>query len=191
MNQQTTQKIKAWNTGIIVVMVLMVAVIGAELIVPKPSLNKISQDNIKKQRDLRFSNNETEMKINSINADINKLVYQGNVETVTPKILAQVNQIASANKVDVKSFRPQKPLEFESLQRLPFTVLTSGKFSQVVSFVRQIDEQSTLFSVTLLQVSASDGETDNVTATIGMSAFIKSEVVVEPPSTTRQPTGKQ
>lgn len=175
MNPQTKQQLKTWNSVIVGMMILMVGVIIAELIIPKPTLESKSRENMTKQRDLRFANDATEKRVNEIEAEVSKLCYTGNVETVTPKILAQVNQIAAANKIEVKSFRPQKPLDFDGLQRLPFTVLASGKYSQIVSFVRQIDEQSTLFSVYLLQVSASDGETDMVSATIGMAAFIQPE----------------
>lgn len=168
---QLGNDVKTWNLVIVFAAITLAAVAVGEFVIPKASMVTERNKVAKKQEEMRIENKHKADRITVLEKQIKERAFTGNAEEVTPKVLAQVNAVAAKDKITVKSFRPQKPVVSDGIARLAYTVQLTGKFKDIVSFVRTGDEQSTIFGVSLLQVSAADGETDTVNATVGVTAF--------------------
>lgn len=170
---QLGNNVLTWNLVIIVSAIVIVGVFVAEFFLPEPVMSKERQRYTAQVRETKLETEEAKEQLVILTDALERFTYSGQAEAVTPKILEQVNQLAETKSVNVKSFRPQRIEPSEGLVKLPYVLQISGTYPNVVSFVRTIDEPSTLFSVYLLQVAAADGETDQVNATVGIVAFAR------------------
>lgn len=173
MNLQLGNNSATWNVVIILGMILLVGLCAAEILIPKPGHIVAERRYQREKIELTAAIQKAEDTLKSHTAEVEQLTYTGIPDSITPRILEQVNQIAKTNNVNVKSFRPQRVEAGDGIVRLPYILLVDGKFTDVVSFVRTADEPSTLFSVNLLQTAAADGQSDRVNATIGLVAFTR------------------
>lgn len=182
----------SWTFASGIAVVLLLAVVVLELVIPKPSLTAEHNKAIQKRDDLKHQVKMARARLEEKKDAVNKYSFKGTAEEVTPKILQVVNKVAADHKVAVKTFRPQKDTTSDGIVVLPYVLQIEGHYPDVLAFVKNADEPSTLFSVHLLQVAAADGETDNVNATIGIVAFALLPQETKPATTKpTQATNKQ
>lgn len=167
---QLGNNVLTWNLVIGFSVLLFAATLAFDLLVPKPSKQQAYAAHLSKKSDIEIETLQAKRKLEEAQTVLETYTFQGHPETVTPKILEQVSAIARNHNIAIKSFRPQKTDAEEGIARLPFVVLVEGTYPNLVSFVKALDEPSVLLGVNLLQVSAADGETDRVNATLGLVA---------------------
>ena len=92
-------------------------------------------------------------------------------EKITPIALARLTAMMSNQKVNMVGFRPQKPIETTSLVQVPFNLSVDGRFSDVVALVDKIEKSDSKLAISQFTMASSEGETDLVTASIGLVAF--------------------
>lgn len=170
MNIELGHNVKTWNLVIGLALVLLVAVAAYDLIVPKPSVQK---ERVRMNREIRkaeIDRNEAEAKLAALTANPPK-AFEVLPEKATPQILAEVTRLAGESKVNVKSFRPQRPDMNGAMARLTYVVLADGTFDQAMSFAKALDAADNRIGVTQIQFASADGETDKVNVTIGIVAY--------------------
>lgn len=118
-------------------------------------------------------------------------MWEGVSESVTSQILQSVTVIAKTQNINLKSFRPQTAVADGDLSRNNYVVLIEGSFPQVVGFIRSIDTPSSRLGISLVQVSASDQETDSVNATVGIVAYVKMPDATEVAKNEKKATGSE
>ena len=183
MNLEFGNNKQTWNIVIGACLVTMLGIAIGDMLIPKPNAARERKRFTQETQKIKAEINEGEQRLATETVTVQRYTYKGDPETVTPKILDHVNQLAKTNAIKVKSFRPQKAQEADGIVRIPYTVQVEGKYKDVVAFIKSVDEPSTLFSVNLLQLSAADGESDTVNATVGISAFsLLPEKVKETPT---------
>jgi len=177
---------KTWNVVCALALVMMLVIALADMFIPKPT-------EAKEIASRHQQVNELERKIKSDEDYLQELIledtgmWEGDQEVVTPKILQAVSQLAAANKVNLKSFRPQSPVSDGDTIRAHFVILADGKFPDIAAFLRALDSSSTKVGTNVVQIASADQESDQINATIGIVAYIKAPVVVAAnrrPSTT-------
>lgn len=104
--------------------------------------------------------------------EVNGMVWTISVEELGPTALGAVNKMIDPKKLKVTSFRPQRALPVKGLTMVPYTLSVEGSFLDVVSLARNIDKDPNKMSVTMLQISSADANTDKVAATINLTAFV-------------------
>jgi len=92
-------------------------------------------------------------------------------EEVGPVAMAKVNDLALANHLKIDSFRPARIVDNNGLEQIPFQVTVDGVYPNVIAFTRALEHSPAHFAVNQVQMSAADGNTDNVASTIGIIAF--------------------
>ncbi|MBB6053046.1 hypothetical protein [Armatimonas rosea] len=107
-------------------------------------------------------------------------LWQGDTDTISAAILAQLTQEANLLKVKVSAFRPQRTLTLPELTELPFTVQLAGPYPAIQAFAASFDRPSSKLALRSIQLASSDASSDAVTATLGISAYVSGQVTVAP-----------
>jgi Tfp pilus assembly protein PilO len=97
----------------------------------------------------------------------------GEPDKISPALLSEVTELAQATGLKVNSFRPQRTIELGELTQLPYVLTVEGSFTSVASLLRRLEEPKRKIATTLVQINSADGASDTVTATIGMSVYIR------------------
>lgn len=170
MNIELGHNVKTWNLVIAFALVLLVAVAAFDLLVPKPSVQKERVRMTSELRKAEISRDEAEEKLEELTLNPPK-AFEVLPEKATPAILAEVTRLAGTSKVNVKSFRPQRPDMNGAMARLTYVVLADGTFDQAMAFAKALDASDNRIGVTQIQFASADGETDKVNVTIGIVAY--------------------
>lgn len=167
---------RVWLAVTMVAAVMLVCVLLFDQLAatPKPKTSP------KKHRDqLAFAAAEID-RIEERSAEVEekqaKGLWTGNPEKIGAAVLSRINREAGAAKVKLIAFRPQRVEQDADLQHVPFLVLVEGPYPEVLQFVRSLETPEGKIAVHLLQFSSSDGTTDRVNASIGLTAFTHLEV---------------
>lgn len=105
------------------------------------------------------------------------------VTEVGPAALGNVTSLARADGVQLLAFRPQKQVDSKGLTVLPFVISVQGNFSKIAKFERDLETAGNKLAVHLVQISSSDASSDDVSGTIGVTAFCQPS---PPPTSTTQ-----
>jgi Tfp pilus assembly protein PilO len=111
-----------------------------------------------------------------------KAVWQGAAQTVLPQVLQSVSILAKAQDIKLKTFRPQAPITDGEVTRATYLTMVEGPFPQVAAFIRSIDRPDSQLATSTIQISALDQESDLVTATVGILAYITPSVAPKNPN---------
>lgn len=107
-------------------------------------------------------------------ASAKALTWSDGADQIAPKALAVVTREARARSVRLVAFRPQRTVPGSPLTLVPFTLTLEGTYPQVLDFVKAMEIPSNRLAVTLLQIAAADDATSKVTASVGLTAFVRS-----------------
>lgn len=107
-------------------------------------------------------------------AEIKDHLWTVSEEQIGPMILGKVNELADAHKLKVLSFRPQKVQSVQGLRQLPYQISVEGPFLDVLALCRDIDSGGAKLVVNSIQFASADGNTDKLSSTIGVLAYIPS-----------------
>jgi len=165
-NEQT------WTIVGIMALVTMVGLFVYDTLAPKPSVIAERAKQSAQERELLRETAEKRDQYQAARQVVARTSWNGSLERVSPAILERLTKIAATKGLRIQSFRPQKVLPTADLQVLSFNVAMEGPFPQVMSFLQLLEKQERTLAVTLVQLASSDGESDVVNATIGISAFV-------------------
>jgi hypothetical protein len=110
-------------------------------------------------------------------------LWTGDPESVTAKVLAQVTEEARLRSLKVTAFRPQRPMVFESVTELPYSVQVSGAYPKVRAVAAALDKTGEKLVLRSVQVASADAATSAVTATFGLSAYVSTAPAPVPVTT--------
>lgn len=162
---------KTWRYASIAAVIVMIGLVAFDRLAPEPN----KAESAKQHRfEIAKLEKENELMLNQISAARKKVqesLWKADLDTVSAKAMATVDQVSTANQVKVQAFRPQRTVSSQGIDRYPYSAVLQGPFPKVLLTVRQLQNNGTKLAVTSVQISAADGETDTVTATIGLAAF--------------------
>ncbi len=124
------------------------------------------------------SRNDLEKQVDRLESDKKKLntqisgqVWTEPLEEIGPTALKSITTFAQSQSLKLMGFRPQKTVEVNGLTQVPFIISVEGTYPNVVKFTRQLEASSLKMGTNLVQVSATDPNSDLVSATIGVVAY--------------------
>ncbi|AIE87572.1 type 4a pilus biogenesis protein PilO [Fimbriimonas ginsengisoli] len=127
------------------------------------------------KRDLRMTKTNIGKAIEAIaekNKAIDAATWSGKPQEIGTQVLKQVTALAKKNGVKLGNVRPQRGINVDALTTLPYLVTVQGSYPAVLAFEREIDQLGNRLAVNLIQISASDANSDQVTANIGVVAYL-------------------
>lgn len=160
--------------------IVLAATFAFTLFVPKPAPDRSAKATRDNERKLRLAIKEAEEKVATSNQLLATYLWSEGAAQVGPAALAKVNDIVRKHGVRLVAFRPQRATQIEGLTQLPFILSLDGPFPAVSKVVRELEQPQTRLAVNLLQVSAAEGAADQVTATVGTVAYIRTETTPRP-----------
>ncbi|MES1227630.1 MAG: hypothetical protein ABUL72_03110 [Armatimonadota bacterium] len=164
--------LRTWNLVCGAALVALVGCAVFDLVAPKLDQRQLFKklDGERKSQDMKAQANE------KLWADRNRKIvsstWTDTVDVVSPKVLANLTDVAKASGVKLNNFRPGKPTKDGTVTYAVFDVNAAGTFNQVVDFIRKSEEPSQLLAVNSVQVNNSDGTTDSVSASISFVALL-------------------
>ncbi len=169
---------------------VMAATLLFMLFYPRPTTRGLAEESRAKKLRARLKTKEDQERLGVATTAVNANTWPGNPETVGPAALARLNGLAARRQVKVTQFRPQRTTEAGEFTTLPFLVTLEGSFPQIVQFARDIDTPGTRLTVNLLQISAATDENGQVSATMGVVAYLKPKDEVPAPTNSRRTTNR-
>lgn len=166
---------KTWRIASIAAVAVMVGLLAFDRFVPEPNKAASAKQHQFEIRKLEKENKDLLKQISDSRSNVAKSLWQADPDTISAEAMASVDQVATTNNVKVQAFRPQRTVSSKGIDRYPYSAVLRGSFPKVLQTVRQLQGQGTKLAVTSVQISAADGETDQVTATVGLAAFSASQ----------------
>ena len=96
--------------------------------------------------------------------------------TIGSSVLNSLAKLADSSHVQLGGFRTDKAVQASLIQQVPFIAVVEGAFPDVMGFVARVERPESKLALNLLQIASSDSKSGNVTATLGIVAFLPAEV---------------
>ena len=103
--------------------------------------------------------------------------WEGTPKQVAPRAMSRVSELARKNGVKMTAFRPQRESDAGPLIAAPYLLTLEGTFIDVVRLTQAIDKPGTKLSVNLVQINTSGDDSTKVSATVGITAYLKPEAI--------------
>lgn len=120
---------------------------------------------------LKAENADLEKQILSEKERFASAVWTGKLDELGPSALGHISALAKESGVVVTAFRPQRLVEDTAVAQYPLLITCEGRYPAMIGFVRRLENAQGKLAVNLVQLSAADGATDQVTGSIGVVAF--------------------
>lgn len=153
----------------------VVLIIGsglASLFVRPPQLNTIKRKHNIELAKLNQEQKTAEEIVAKSRIQVNQNLWMVKPDSVQPVALESITKFAQETKVNIISFRPQKLSESAALRQLPFTLTVDGSFLAVANMINKIESTNSKLAVNQIQFASKEGESDQVTASITVVAFL-------------------
>jgi hypothetical protein len=98
--------------------------------------------------------------------------WRGNADTVSAALLAMMTTQTRQHSLKLIAFRPQRPQTLTGMTELPFTIQVSGPFPRVQAVMAALDTAGNRLTMQSVEIASTDENTDAVTATLGISAYL-------------------
>ncbi|MBC8065800.1 MAG: type 4a pilus biogenesis protein PilO [Chlorobia bacterium] len=168
------------DTGVSVAIIIAITVLVVTglvmLFVPAPTTAGIASGKIRSQKELDERLAKLEKDKRDAKAMIVSQVWKVPIAEVGPKALAFITSFAQRQNVKLLAFRPQKIVEVNGLNQLPFLITIEGPYPGVMKFVKDLEAPALKVGTSLVQVTGSDPSTDTVSATVGIVAYKQLEI---------------
>ena len=149
----------------------LIGVLAYMLLVPPPSQELDTQAQLNEQKEIVESVDDAKAKLAVANAVISKQTWATPVPEVESTTLSKLSSLARANGVKLTGLRPQRQTMAGELEAIPFVLSAEGSFPTVMAFVKAVENPENKLAVNLVQLTSSEGDSDKVTATVGLMAF--------------------
>lgn len=112
-------------------------------------------------------------------ASVGNRLWKGDGEAVTAAVLGQLTRQANQSGVQLTAFRPQKLQRLDGVAELPFSVQVTGSYPKVRALVAALDASTSKLVLRSFQFASTDGASNAVTATLGVSSYFLPPATLE------------
>lgn len=174
MNQEKTLTAATLAAGLVIILMVIY-----QFVVPMP-VTKGAEKYLRDQTELALKSRIAIEKAEKLEKSNIARLWDLGPEALGPIAMSRVSNMAKSNNLSLVSFRPLRNASAGDLVRSGFTIALEGTFPKVIQFARKLETPETKLAVVSLQVTATDGASDNVSATVGVIAYRDREAGVKP-----------
>ncbi len=149
----------------------IVAGVAFLALVPKPNTALIYAKQKAQEQKILVQGVKTQKEYDDLHATVAKQTWNGGAQDVGPGALQSMNALATKYRVKLSGFRPERTTQASSLNLLPYSVTATGGYTDVLGFVKAIENPDNKLAVDSIQIASSEANTDQVIATIGITAY--------------------
>ena len=160
-----------WGAASMAAILVALGGLGYHLIAPMPDAAEASKKHQQEQVQLMADTKVLRDEISKTKIDVQGHLWEAGPDEISAQAMELVDKLAKEHLLKVQAFRPQRTITLDEITRYPYTVVLQGAFPRMLQLVRKLQDPGTNLAVTSVQISAADGESDNVMATIGLAAF--------------------
>lgn len=167
----------------VLAIVAIVTLLGTFLFmvfVPKPTTKGLAEKTRQDGMKIRIKTRDADDRLVAAKATVATTTWPGSGDEVAPSANTRLIAMATRRGLKLTSFRPQRTTAKTDLTVLPFIVTVEGSFPQVVEFTRDIDSPGTRLATSLVQITSANDDTDRVTATVAVMAYLRPEKPAPP-----------
>jgi Tfp pilus assembly protein PilO len=140
-------------------------------LVPRPTAASIRATQKQKEGQAQLRAAQAKKDFGAAHSKVVARTWSGGAEQVGPGALQSMNALAAKHRVKLSGFRPERSSQVSGLDFLPYSVTATGAYLDLVNFVRAIENPDTKLAVDSLQIASSEANSDQVIATIGITAY--------------------
>lgn len=164
-------KMATWNAVLIVSMLAMVAIAAYDRLTPMPKFDLSAKQQADQQARVRMNAVKLEDDAAKAKDQLREFAWTEDAETINPQAMASTTVLARRHNVLIAAFRPQKPIDEGTVQRIPYLISVEGTYLDVVSFVKDLEGVGNRLVVNSVQIASSDPGSSQVRGTIGVLAL--------------------
>lgn len=148
-------------------------IVGAAflLFLPKPSTASIVAMQKQQEAQIQGRAEDAQDDFDIAKEKVVGLTWKGGAEQVGPGALQSMNALATKYRVKLSGFRPSRTAQASGLDLLPFSVTATGSYPDLLNFVKAIENPDNKLAVDSLQIASSEANSDQVIATVGITAY--------------------
>lgn len=178
---------KTWSLLTVLAGVVIVGLVAYQFMVPRPT-PKGAIIHSRNEEELSLAQRIAIDKGEKLEASNKIRLWNLGPEALGPMAMARVSNMAKNHSLNMVAFRPMRNQDAGNLVRSGYTISVEGVFPKVIQFARQLETPETKLAVVSLQVTATDGATDTVRATVGVIAYRDREAGIKAASTAQKET---
>ncbi|HEX5322386.1 MAG TPA: type 4a pilus biogenesis protein PilO [Capsulimonadaceae bacterium] len=123
---------------------------------------------------------EKDIKLAQITGDkaskeLHARLWQGNSESVSAGVLAQITKASSQQSLKLGAFRPQRTQPLGAVTEMPYAVQLSGPYPGIRAVMSSLDSANSKIVLRSVQLASSEQGTNTVSATLGVSAYLATD----------------
>jgi hypothetical protein len=181
------ENVPASLLAVVAILVLLGTFLFMILVKP-PTTAGLAEKTRREAIKIRIKTKDAEDRLVAAKATVNSTTWPGIGDDVAPAANARLTTMAARRGVKLTSFRPQRTTAKTDLTVLPFVITVEGPFPQVVELTRDIDTAGSRMAVNLIQVTAAADDSNTVSATVAVMAYLRPGQVTPAPSRTAKET---
>lgn len=164
------------SAAIVLSIIVIVVALVVLLAVPKPLYR---DDSASKQRSIARSIETAKSQTQDTAHWLRPKLWLGNPDLVSSGVLGALTQYSNQGMLKLSAFRPQKGQILSGMTEMPFSVQLSGSYAGVRHVLTALDAPASKIVLRSAQINATDQGDTEVTAIIGVSAYVPSDLVVQ------------
>ena len=159
------------NLAILLAVIAIVGAVVFMVAVPKPSVQRLITKQRQDEAKIFDDADKAHKELAGAQKKIVSQVWGGPAQEIGPGALQKMNLLATDHKIKLSGFRPQRTSQASGLEMLPYSVTAEGSFTDVLRFVKAIEDPKNKLAVHEVQIASSEANSDQVTANIGLTAY--------------------
>ncbi len=158
---------------------LSIAILAGTLLymvfVPAPSAAGIAKGREISRRKIQSEISDAQTRTLQMRKETQGRIWPGDAELVTSQVLARLTDQANQRSLKLAAFRPQKMQPLQGVTELPYNVQLAGPYPVVRAMIQSLDAPQSRLVLRSIQIASSEAASSAVVATLGLSAYIRSE----------------
>ena len=165
---------------ILLSLLLLAGTLAFMLLVPKPGMAKGAKSWASTRRRMADDVADTKAQERRAQAAVRPRLWHSDPESVTATLLNQLTVQAAYRKLKLTAFRPERGQEFDGMNELRFSAQVSGPDPAIQALLRSLDARGSKVALRSVQLGLAQTSGSDVTATLGLSAFVETAPTPEP-----------
>ena len=180
---------------ILLSLLILASTLAFVLFVPRPGAARGAKSWASTRRRLADNVVDTKAQERRARAAIRPRLWHSDPESVTATILNQLSAQSAYRHLKLTAFRPERGQEFDGMTEMRFTAQMAGPYPAVHTLLRSLDARGSkiaLRSVSLgpSQLGPAQASSGDVSASLGLSAFVATDPDLAPPAETARASGQ-
>jgi Tfp pilus assembly protein PilO len=160
--------------------IVIVAALAFMVLAPPPTVNALAADHARQQQQIESQITTAKQQGEQTREEIMPRLWRQGADTVSATVLSQLTDSALKDKVAIGAFRPQRTQDLGGITELPFSVQVSGAYHGIHALMSSLDTPHTKIVLTSAQISASQANSNGITATLGLTAYLVTDPSILP-----------